>query len=211
MTSFRILAVSAVAILSVGWLQADTLPTDPLIKFTASGDATSIVCTTSGCPTSLLPVIGPDGFVDIGVTNGTTMTITSLEFFIPTSNFDQFFSASTNLFTQALILPNETAGMLEVVFSGTGNALTGGAFTLPPDPTDPGSGALGFVPGGQVTVNAFFAPPAQTCSGGSPCFTGLLPGETGTLALSTPEPSTFWLSLSCVVGLLAARRKLRKA
>src|SRR5579863_7121685 len=211
MTSFKFFAVSALSLVSVGWLQADTLPTDPLIKFDPAGDATDINCNQSGCNTPLVPVIGPDGFVDIGVTNNTNvsfppgMTITSLEFFIPTSNFDQTFSASTSLFTQALILPNESADILEVVFSGTGNAPTGGSFTLPPDPTDPGSGALGFIPGGQVTVNAFFSPPANSCVGGSPCFTGLLPGETGTLVLAAPEPSMVWLSLAGALGLLVAR------
>jgi hypothetical protein len=210
MTSFRLVAMSAMALGSVGWLGADTLPTDPVIKFTTGGDATSITCTTSGCSTTLAPPIGADGFADIGVTNGTTKTITELEFFIPTTNFDQTFTASTNTFTSALISADEVDNMLEVTFSGTGNAAPGfpdgGSFTFPPDPTDPGTGAPGFEPGGVVTVKAFFVPLPNPGP-----FTGLLPGETGTLSLSAPEPSMVWLSLVGALGLLVARRKLRKA
>ena len=210
MTRFRVVAMSAMALASVGWLRADTLPTDPLIKFTTGGDATTITCTSSGCSTPLLPVIGPDGFVDIGVTNGTTQTITALKFFIPTTNFNQTFTASTNTFTQASIFADEANSQLDVEFFGTGNAAPGfpdgGTFTFPPDPTDPGTGAPGFSPGQQVTVKAFFVPPAV-----SGPFTGLLPGETGTLSLSAPEPSMVWLSLAGGLGLLLARRKLRKA
>jgi hypothetical protein len=210
MTSFRVIAVSAMALGSVGWLWADTLPVDPLIKFTTGGDATSITCTSSGCSTTLAPPIDASGFVDLGVTNGTTKTITALEFFIPTTNFNQTFSASTNTFTQASIFADEAHNLLRVEFFGTGNAApgfpAGGSFTFPPDPTDPGTGAPGFEPGGVVTVDAFFVPPAV-----SGPFTGLLPGETGTLSLSAPEPSMVWLSLVGGLGLLLARRKLRKA
>jgi hypothetical protein len=210
MMSFRVVAMSALALVLVGRLSADTVAADPLIKFTTGGDATSIVCTTSGCSTSLLPLIGANGFADIGVTNGTTMTITSLQFFIPTTNFNQTFTASTNTFTSAFILADETDHLLEVVFSGTGNAAPGfpdgGSFTFPPDPTDPGSGDLGFEVGGQVIVKAFFTPLAQPGP-----FTGLLPGETGTLSLFVPEPSMVWLSLVGALGLLVARRKLRTA
>lgn len=206
MTSFRVLAISAVALASSGWLRADTIPTDPLVKFTTNGGgSTHITCTTNGCETDLSPVIGADGFATLDIFNGTGKNIAAMNFVIPTSNFDQDFFASTNAFENAAIFADEGGESLTVAFSGVGSTGTGSAF-LPADPTAP-SGPAGFIPGGTVEAFVFFgnAPEGAT-------FAGFANGQEGTLSLTTPvpEPSTLWLSLSGALGFLVARRRLRK-
>jgi hypothetical protein len=207
MMTFRVLAMGAMVLGTVGWLQADTLPADPLIKFTTGpGHSTDITCITNGCETDLSPVIGADGFATLDVLNGTGKNIAAMTFVIPTSNFDQDFFASTNAFENAAIFADEVGQSLTVQFSGLGSTGTGTGF-LPADPTAP-SGPAGFIPGGTVQAFVFFgnAPEGAT-------FAGLANGQHGSLELSAdaPEPSTFLLSLSGVIGLLVVRRKLRKA
>jgi hypothetical protein len=205
MKSFRLWPVGALTLLAVASLQADTLPVDPLIKYTtADPTPTEIVCTVSGCTTPLSPPIGDNGFATLSIQNETGMDIIALTFLVPTTNFDQLFVATADAFTEALILPDEAHDLLQVEFFGTGTG-TAGAFTLGADPSAPGSGAMGFVPGGVVNAQVFFGTPQPGD------FQGLLNGETATLALTTPEPSMIWLSLFGVIGLLVARRKLRKA
>ena len=208
MTSFRVIAMSAMALGSVGWLWADTLPLDPLIKFTTGGTgSTDITCTVSGCETNLSPTIGADGFATLDILNASGKNIAQMVFVIPTTNFDQDFTASTNAFEFASITADEGAPLpsISVTFSGLGSVGTGGTAFLPADPTAP-PGPPGFTPGQTVQLFVFFgtAPPGST-------FTGFANGQEGVLGLTAPEPSTFWISLAGVLALLVARRRLIKA
>jgi hypothetical protein len=111
------------------------------------------------------------------------------------------------------VLPS-TSGCIEVKFfsgitTNPANPCTATNPTNPctvfPDAEDvaEGPGPLGFVPNSQVLVQSFFGTPA-------PGFPGFKAGDKATLSL-IPEPSLFWLSLTGVVGLLVAKRKLGKA
>src|SRR5690242_4290983 len=92
MKSFRVVAIGAMALGSVGWLRADTLPADPLIKFTTGGGGSvDITCITNGCETDFS--VGPDGFLTTNIFNETGFNITGMNFVLPTTNFDQSFSA----------------------------------------------------------------------------------------------------------------------
>ncbi len=210
MKSFRLWAMSALTLVTVGWLQADTLPVDPTIKFTTGGHGTTpITCDTNipTCTTALVDLIGADGFANLVVKNASAPTpkdIVGLQFVIPTLNFNQDFFASTDAFLFASILPDEGDSQLIVSFSGVGSG-TGGSAFLAADPLGPTNGGIpGFAPGGTVFVTANFG----TVPAGS-TLSGLAFGQTGTLGLAAvPEPGTFWLSLSVVAGVLLARRKL---
>src|SRR5271169_6829475 len=119
MKNFRLWPMSALTLLAVGCLQADTLPVDPLIKFSTGGNgSTDIVCTFNGCPTVLSPVIGADGTATLDIFNASGKNIAELNFVIPTSNFDQDFTAITNAFENAAIFADEPDNLLNVVFSG---------------------------------------------------------------------------------------------
>ena len=203
MKRLQIWALGALTLLSAGWLQADSA--DPSIKFNTGGSgSTDITCDTSGCITALSPTIGADGQASLDIFNESGLNINALTFYVPNTNFDQTFTASTNAFTNALILPNEAGDQLIVDFFGVGSAAEGGSYTLPADPSDPDGGSPGFEAGGTVTVQAFFgnAPAGSN-------FTGFANGQEAMLTL-TPEPSMFWLSFCGLAGLLVARRKLRK-
>jgi len=229
MKSFRLWPVGALTLLAVGLLQADTLPPDPAVKFvTGGGHSPQITCNTQGCETVLLDAIGADGFASLDINNASGKNINAITFFIPFTNFDQTFTASTPDFANASIIPDETGLLtflalgipndpsLIVTFFGVGNVtgtsncpgVSPGCFTLPPDAEDvaEGLGIPGFTPGGNIEILSFFGP-APTSG-----FQGFANGKDGflTLAADAPEPSTLWLSLSGVVGLLVARRKLAK-
>jgi hypothetical protein len=207
MTSSRVLVISAVALVTAGWLQADTLPVDPLIKFTTGGGgSTHIVCNTSGCETDLSPLIDAGGQANLDIFNDTGKNIAAMTFVIPTTNFHQDFFASTNAFENTAIFADEGPPLptITVQFSGLGNTSSGPAF-LASDPEAP-SGAAGFTPGGLVKLFVVFgnAPAGST-------FSGFANGQEGTLSLTVPEPGMFWLLLSGGLALLLARRKLLKA
>lgn len=250
MASFRALALSAVALVSAGWLQADTLPVDPLIKLKTGGgggsiDINSTTCAFSGCLVSNpAEVIGANGFADLSVDNQFTTTahdITAMNIFIPTTNFDQTFTSSAVTLANTPAFQNSFVstglfGMLEL--PGMCSLLTGGIIsktgcieveffsgvstnlanpcsssnplnpcTIPPDAEDikEGPGNPGFAPGQRVVVQAFFGNATEG-------FPGLPHNTDSSLALvsDVPEPTTCWLSLSAVAGLLVARCKLRK-
>ena len=205
MKSFRVLAMSALTLLTVGWLHADTLPVDPIIKFVTGGHgSTPITCTTNGCETDLVDPIDQNGFLTAQILNSTTFNISAMNFVIPTSNFNQDFTAITDAFEFASISRNETLQQLTVTFLGLGS-ITGQNTAFSPAVPGPPSGPEGFVPGGTVQLFVFFGD-APTGS----AFTGLGPGKEGTFSLATPEPSMLWLSLSGIVGLLVMKRRLRK-
>lgn len=201
MKNLGVLAAGALAIISAGWLRADTIPPDPTVKFqTGGGGSTDITCNTSGCVTSLSPAIGADGLGIFDIFNKSGRDIVELIFDIPNTNFDQEFNASTNAFTGASIFGDEEHNQVIVAFFGTGNADTGGSATLGANPDAP-PGPPGFEPGGTITVQAFFGTPNPGT------FQGFLNGQEATLAL-IPEPGMFWFSLVGLVGLLIARRKI---
>jgi hypothetical protein len=215
MKSFRLWAMSALTLVTVGWLQADTLPVDPTIKFkTGGGGSTDITCNVNGCTTTLTPAIGADGQAVLDIFNKaeivnadlstTPLNIIAMTFFIPTANFNQDFTAITDAFTGALILPDEAHNQLEVLFFGVGGSGPGGSAFVPADISAP-PGSPGFIAGDFVTVQTFFS----TTTPGSG-LQGLPFGKEGVLTLTTvPEPGMFWASLIGVAGLLVTRRRVR--
>ena len=60
-----------------------------------------------------------------------------MTFFIPTANFNQDFTAITDAFTNALILPDEFHNQLEVLFFGVGGSGPGGSAFVPADISAP--------------------------------------------------------------------------
>ncbi len=215
----RLLRISALVLLvsgSVGWLMAD--PVDPIIKFTAPiGGSVDITCTTDGCLTSI-GFIGENGFGDFPIHNATDQQINELKFFIPTTNFNQPFSVSTNAFLFASITqdisgsqdPTESStSELIVDYSGVGPGTQGGsAFLFGEGCSSEGSicDQPGFTPGGEVFVESFFGDPPTTN------FNGLLPDQHGLLSLSpdVPEPGSFVL-LFGAAGILVIKRRFRRA
>jgi len=196
-------ALSAMALLSAGWLHAT--PIDPNVKFITGGThSTDITCTLSGCTTPLSPNIDANGVANIDIFNKSDSgDIISLFFHIPTLNFNHEFNVSTNAFTNAFIFPNVAHDELLVEFLGTGNAAEGGSAFLGADPAHAGDGLSGFERGGTVTVDAYFGTPKPGT------FQGFLKGQHATLELSTvPEPGMLWVSLVGLVGLLVAKRRL---
>jgi hypothetical protein len=206
MKNFRVVAISAMALGSVGWLWADTVPADPLIKFTTGGGGSvDITCVTNGCETDFS--VGGDGFLTTNIFNETGFNISGMHFVIPTTNFDQSFSAFTDTFEFASISRSETLKQLTVSFDGVGNITGQNSAFLAADPNAP-SGPPGFVPDGTIELFVFFGDaPSDSI------FNGFGNGQEGTFSLSTstPEPSMFWLSLSGVLGLILTRRKLQKS
>jgi hypothetical protein len=206
MKSFRVVAIGAMALGSVGWLWADTLPADPLIKFTTGGGGSvDITCVTNDCETHFS--VGGDGFLNTNIFNETGSNITEMHFVLPTTNFDQSFSAFTDTFEFASISRSETLDQLTVSFSGVGNVTGQNSAFLAADPTAP-SGLPGFVPDGTIKLFVFFGDPSTDS-----IFNGFGNGQEGTFSLSAPapEPSTLWLSLTGVLGLVLTRRKLQKS
>ena len=69
--------MSALTLLAVSWLQADTIPVDPTIKFkTGGGGSTDITCNINGCTTTLSPAIGADGQAVLDIFNEANRTAT---------------------------------------------------------------------------------------------------------------------------------------
>ena len=212
MKSFRLWPMSAVALLAVASLQADTIPVDPTIKFkTGGGGSTDITCNVNGCTTTLSPAIDASGQAVLDIFNEavaadgvTPLNIVAMTFFLPTANFNQDFTAITDAFTGALILPDEAHNQLEVLFFGVGGSGPGGSAFVPADISAP-PGSPGFISGDFVTVQTFFS----TTTPGSG-LQGLPFGKEGVLTLTTvPEPGMFWTSLIGVAGLLLTRRRFR--
>jgi len=232
MKSFRFWSLSALTLLAVSWLHADTLPVDPTIVFKTIGGHGSIdiTCVTQGCEsTSANPadLVQANGFANLSVANMTGQTITSLVFYIPTTNFDQTFTASTPDFQNAVVSTGtifgvdtfEIPGVCSILTGGviktscitvtyfSGSPVTGNPFTLPPDAEDvaEGPGTPGFVPGTQIVVQAFFGGPLNG-------FPGFKNGDDGTLTLAadTPEPATMGLMLSGLVGIVFLARRRRQ-
>jgi len=247
MKSFRLWVMNAVVLLSVGWLQADTIsPSDGGIKLKTGGSGSitfsTTTCTSAEllfgfCQVSATPdeAIGADGSANIGVDNQLSQAIPALAFFVPTTNFNQPFVSSAVLannspsFQNSLIItePFESAAncsaatfgaldstCIEVLFfSGVNNTNLAqpcsatnptNPCTIPPDADDlTQTGNSGFTPTGLVVVQAFLYAPSNG-------FPGLAANSESTLSLvsNVPEPSTFWVLLSGVVGLLVARRRL---
>jgi hypothetical protein len=219
MKSFHFRVLSALVLLSAGWLHAT--PVDPFIKFnTGGGGSTDITCTTNGCLTTLSPTINAAGEANLDIFNASGKDITGLIFYIPTLNFNQEFNASTNAFTTAAIFADEVDQQLLVEFFGVGSG-TGGTAFLGPDPGAPGGGTVpepcvspvapntpGFTPCGTVVVQSFFG----TVPEGS-TLAGFLNGQEAVLTLAVPEPSMLGLAFSGFLGLFLVRRRLiaRKA
>jgi hypothetical protein len=214
---------------------ADTIP-DPLVSFSQGGNRSAAFggptdpscnpASVTSCIITIPDAINSNGFAtDIEILNATNKAggpknpatnkdIIEIDFFIPTENFDQTFSADSNLFLFADILLEPFADQIDVQFGthGTLARLVPGVGNGP-DGTDTVQGtgecerdcALGFIPGGTITVEAFFGK-------SNPEFNhpGLLPGDEGTLNLlpNVPEPTTFVLLISAV-GLIAGGRRFR--
>lgn len=179
-------------------LSAD--PIDPGVQFNKGGNqSTDITCFF--CVITLDAPINADGGGDFDIHNETSSTIFELIFSIPTTNFDQIFTASSNLFLNAVIALSPDTDFTTVTFFGTGNGPNASASAGPIGSCD--DCAQGFEAGAFATV---FAVPGPG-SGNHP---GLGPGDEGILGLDpsdVPEPGSFVLLLSAV-ALLAGSRKL---
>lgn len=217
------------------FLLADTI-NDPLVSFSqggskspAFGGPTDPSCnpvSVTSCIITIPNAIGSNGFATgieiLNATNqaggpgnpATNKDIVEIDFFIPTENFDQTFSAFSNLFLFANILLEPFNDQIDVEFGTHGSvakSVPGVGNGSPGTDTVPGTGSCtgtclpGFTPDATITVEAFFGT-------SSPKFTrpGLLPGHEGTLNLlpSIPEPASLVLLISAV-GLIAGGRKLR--
>jgi hypothetical protein len=174
---------------------------DPGVLFVKGGSgSTHITCDTDGCTTDL-PEIPADGEGDFVIDNDSGEDIVGLIFFIPTNNFDQIFTAGSNLFLNAFISLDQDGDTTTVTFINTGNGPDAVATPMGPLGSCP-SCPTGFEAGGTPVVEAIFGTPQPGDH------TGLLNGEEGTLELvAAPEPGTFLLLLSAA-GLLLGGRKL---
>ncbi len=177
-------------------------PIDPGVVFNTGGKhSTIITCKISGCITTLDdPITNGGGTFDIHNESG--KNIVELIFFIPTVNFDQAFSASSNLFTGADIFFDEDSQLTVVQFSGTGNGSDASALVPPPEDSCDDNCAAGFENGAFVSVESIFGTPKK---GTHP---GLVNGGEGILGLepTIPEPGTFVLLFSAAGVLLGARK-----
>lgn len=175
-------------------------PIDPGIQFNKGGNqSTDITCFF--CVIPLNEPINADGGGNFDVHNSTSLNINELIFTIPTTNFDQVFTASSNLFLDAFISLSPDSGTTTVTFFNTGNGPNASA-TAGPIGSCEGC-ATGFEPGAFADV---FAIPGL----GSGDHPGLGAGDEGILGLDAsdlPEPGSFVLLLSAV-ALLAGSRKL---
>lgn len=239
MKSFRVWVMSALTLLSVGWLQADTLPVDPQIKYTTGGTgSTPIICpggVAGSCAgemlfTTLKPAIA-NGVADLGIDNNTGEDILSLTFFIPTTNFAQVFNAPLTPFTNSST-PDTPFTNVSVsdIESGLGCFLAsfgtvntpcvevkyfGQGNTQGPPGLDIGEpDDFTTPPGLPGFTNGQFVEAIAITGGATPpagdTYGGFLAGTHGELSLSVPEPSAFLEFFIVAVGLLAAMWWLQK-
>jgi PEP-CTERM motif len=213
----RALTLISLALGTVGWLMADSMP-DPIIRYTIPGGHSVDLCTpdsdSSSC-SQTIGVIGEDGFGTFDVHNpATNSAVISESWFFETDNLDQAFTASTTDFTTVTMERQfncdgdcSQGGTLEVDFFGIAEGGTPGSAFLPAIECD-GEGCSseeGFTPGSSVVVDSTFAQDTDPDS----CCDGLQPDEHGSLALSSdvPEPGSLVLLLGAA-GLLGLKRKL---
>ncbi|MBZ5595864.1 MAG: hypothetical protein LAP39_26790 [Acidobacteriia bacterium] len=239
MKSFRVLAMGAMALLSVGWLQAV-----PVVRLTLGGghttDITSADCTMLGPGTCIvlfnpvdLNALDANGLGSLGIQNDLAQTITGLDFFLPTVNFNQNFQASTDLFTNASLAFTPAVGPVDgytsVDFFGTGNG-TGGTVG-PKNPCSglglfifncPVNGPVGFdaeslkpdaqFPNGEgFLIVTFGTANSGTLGGLTPCSVNASACEATLAATAVPEPRLLLLLLVLLSSpgvLVMARRKL---
>jgi hypothetical protein len=223
----RALILSVIVLGTAASLLADAV--DPGVIFKSGGTHSTMIdlenCPVDGCMV-VLNGDGPitDGGGDFGIINGTGKNIFGLIFFIPTENFDQIFTASSNAFLNASIGLDHAEGLTTVAFVGTGTP-------VPPPPPPPALlpfisatpvGPLdipcpecppGFEDGTFATVEVLFEDTDTGAYNGLPssCPTADNPNALceGTLELqaTVPEPLTFMLLFSAA-GLLLGSRKL---
>ncbi len=203
-------------------LTADTVA-DPKVLFVQGGTSSTIIGGTenpqcNGAVTFCnvqIPNAISDGGANLDLDNKSGKTITEVLFYIPDKNFDQTFIAESNLFLDALIVP-DIPTQIEVLFYGTGNGPPAfDSLTL----TRPCSGSClpgfkdgqnGVTPGFDFHVDVFFGTPTPRMPlSPFPYEGGLGNNEEGNLQLiATPEPGTLLLLISAV-ALIAGGRKLR--
>lgn len=206
MRLFSASVLAGIVLAAAGSLSAD--PVDPGVIFVKGGHgSTDITCDTNipFCITPLNTEINAEGIGDFVIDNDSGPThrdIIELDFYIPTINFDQIFTAYSPLFETATIILDPGDDITIVRFSDTGSG---------PDSTQTGplgscddSCAAGFEPFGTVQVEAIFGTPPA----GDP--SGLGYGQEGTLELQpnsadVPEPGTFVLLFVAVALLLSSR------
>ena len=192
-------------VLAAGPLLAD--PIDPGVIFVKGGrGSTKITCDTNvpPCFTPLNTEINAEGLGNFVIDNKSGRTIIELDFYIPTVNFDQIFTASSNLFETATIVLFPSDSLTLVRFSDTGSGP--GSTETGPLGSCGDSCSPGFEAFGTVDVQALFGPPPE----GDP--PGLGNNQEGTLELQpgvsdVPEPGTFVMLFSAA-GLLLGGRKL---
>ena len=204
MKFLKALAFVGVVLAVAGSLLAD--PIDPGVIFVKGGHgSTPITCDTNfpPCITPLNTEIDAEGLGNFVIDNQSGRTIIELDFYIPTVNFDQVFTAFSNLFETATIILDPSDSLTIVRFSDTGSG---------PDSTEIGplgscddSCSLGFEAFGTVDVQALFGTPP---AGDPP---GLGNGVEGSLELQpnppdVPEPGTFVMLFSAAGLLLGSRR-----
>lgn len=226
MSGLRLSASVLGLVLSTGWLWADSIiPGDGSVGFTKGGNHTTTITGFGVTPLTGDPPIGEDGSGSYGVINGTGQTIDHIVFDIPTTNFDQPFFASTDLFTNASIQLDPAHDLVIVTFFGTGFAAHGGTafipapcdddcestFSLPlvrPSIGPPPPLAVlhffgGFEPGPDNESTLTLLPDPN--SPGS----GFTPGGVPS-AQFIPEPATFALLLTSGLAVALGRRKFSK-
>lgn len=200
MKLWRTLPLVAVALGVAASLSAD--PIDPGVSFNKGGNqSTDITCFF--CVITLNTAINAEGGGDFDIHNSTTSNIAELIFSIPTTNFDQVFTATSNLFLDAFISLSPDNDVTSVTFLGTGNGPNASATAGPIGSCE--DCAAGFEPGAFAQVLAIPGP----ANGNHP---GLGPGDEGVLGLepTIPEPGSFVLLLSGVVLLVGSRKLLAR-
>src|ERR1700704_5206425 len=101
---------------AAGWLMADPIIPDPIIKLSIPGGHSTDITCTDGCFTTI-GTIGQDGFSNennpefpndksFGIHNATGLDITELIFYLQTNNVFQPFTANTDDFTNVKISVN---------------------------------------------------------------------------------------------------------
>ena len=187
-------------------------------------------------PTDLLSLDPSSGLGSLGIKNDLSQTITAMEFFLPTDNFNQTFIATTvaNTPGQTTIFANATLNFIPAVgpldgytiadFFGTG---TGTGSTVSANPCTgpfaflfncPANGPVGFdleslqpdqqFPNGE----GFLIVTTGTANSGP--LTGLVPCSVNaqtceaTFTSAIPEPGLFPLLISAMGLVVTVRRKL---
>jgi hypothetical protein len=220
----KVLALGLMVLNMGSWLYAI-----PTISFNKGGGHTTDIsfantaCFSVNDDTGLQCAFNPtdvaglnaQGLGAFGVTNDTKQVITDLTFWLPTDNFDQLFSASTNLFVSVSIsrseefCDGECDAFTIVDFNGIGNTQinngTAGPINLCPHCE---GGALGLDKASLLDGEGFLV--ATFADDTPPAFPGLQPGASGVFGVSLPEPGSFALLLSAAGLLVGARRKFHR-